>query len=148
MELNLEIIVLPVADVDRAKAFYTGLGFRLDADFAIDSGLRVVQVTPPGRGAASIIFGERLTDAAPGSVRGLHLVTPDLDGARAELLAGGAEVSEIWHDADGVFHQAGDANRVAGAHPEHDSYGSYVSFEDPDGNEWIIQQVVERLPGR
>ncbi|MGW8483992.1 VOC family protein [Microbacterium sp. NPDC055903] len=148
MELNLEIIVLPVADVDRAKAFYTGLGFRLDADATSRRGLRVVQVTPPGAGAASVIFGEHLTDAAPGSVRGLHLVTPDLEGARAELIAGGADVSGPWHDADGVFHWAGEANRVWGADDTHDSYASYVSFDDPDGNEWIIQQVVDRLPGR
>ncbi len=148
MELNLEIIVLPVADVDRAKAFYTGLGFRLDADFATPRGLRVVQVTPPGAGTASIIFGDNLTDAAPGSVRGLHLVTPDLEGARTELIAGGADVSDPWHDADGVFHWAGETNRIDGANTEHDSYSSYVSFDDPDGNEWIIQQVVDRLPGR
>lgn len=148
MELNLEIVVLPVADVDRSKDFYTGLGFRLDADFATERGLRVVQVTPPGSGAASIIFGEKLTDAVPGSVRGLHLVTPDLAGARAELIDGGAAVSEIWHDPDGVFHWAGTANRVDGPSTAHHSYSSYVSFEDPDGNEWIIQQVIDRLPGR
>jgi catechol 2,3-dioxygenase-like lactoylglutathione lyase family enzyme len=148
MELTLEIVVLPVSDVDRSKAFYTRLGFRLDADFTTERGLRVVQVTPPGKGTASIIFGENLTDAAPGSVRGLHLVTPDLEAARAELVTGGAEVSEVWHDADGIFHWAGARNRLPGANTQHDSYSSYVSFDDPDGNEWIIQQVVDRLPGR
>ena len=148
MKLALEIVALPVADVDRAKAFYTGLGFRLDADFSTDRGLRGVQVTPPGAGTASVIFGDGLTDAAPGSVRGLHLVTPDLAEARAELISGGAEVSEIWHDVDGVFHWAGTAHRVSGAHPVHDSYASYLSFDDPDGNEWIVQQVIDRLPGR
>ncbi|MCE4027189.1 VOC family protein [Microbacterium sp. Au-Mic1] len=148
MELTLEIFVLPVTDVDRTKAFYTGLGFRLDADFTTDRGLRVVQVTPPGAGTASIIFGDKLTTATPGSTRGLHLVTPDLANARSELLARGAAVSEIWHDADGVFHWAGDANRVTGPSPDHDSYASYASFADPDGNEWILQQVINRLPGR
>jgi catechol 2,3-dioxygenase-like lactoylglutathione lyase family enzyme len=148
MQLNLEIVVIPVADTDRAKAFYTGIGFRLDADFATERGLRVVQVTPPGTGAASIIFGDHLTDAEPGSARGLHLVTPDLLQARAELLAGGADVSDVWHDADGVFHWAGTANRLEGPHPSHTSYSSYVSFDDPDGNQWIVQQVVDRIPGR
>ena len=147
MELKLEVVVIPVADVDRAKAFYEGLGFRLDADFRTDAGLRVVQVTPPGS-AASIIFGEKLTDAEPGSTQGLHLVTADLEAARTDLLAGGADVSGIWHDADGVFHWAGEANRVPGTHPTADSYGSFVSFADPDGNGWIVQQVVTKAPGR
>ncbi|MFD7022617.1 VOC family protein [Promicromonospora sukumoe] len=147
MELKLEVVVLPVSDVDRAKDFYAGLGWRLDADFATERGLRVVQLTPPGS-AASIIFGEHLTDAAPGSVRGLHLVVTDLAAARAELVEHGADVSEIWHDQDGVFHWAGTANRVPGPHPEHDSYASFATFADPDGNEWVLQQIVDRLPGR
>lgn len=147
MDLKLEVVVIPVADVDRSKAFYAGLGFRVDADFRTDKGLRVVQVTPPGS-AASIIFGEKLTTAAPGSVDGLHLVTADIAGAREELRARGAEVSELWHDADGIFHWAGDANRVPGAHPATDSYGTYVSFADPDGNSWTVQQIVTRAPGR
>ncbi|MFD2795861.1 VOC family protein [Promicromonospora vindobonensis] len=147
MELKLEVVVLPVSDVDRAKAFYEGLGWRHDADFATDRGLRVVQLTPPGS-PASIIFGEHLTDATPGSVRGLHLVVTDLAAARAELAERGAEVSEIWHDQDGVFHWADATNRVPGAHPENDSYASFASFADPDGNEWVLQQVVDRLPGR
>jgi catechol 2,3-dioxygenase-like lactoylglutathione lyase family enzyme len=147
MDLKLEIIILPVADVDRAKDFYANIGFRLDADFATDRGLRVVQLTPPGS-HASIMVGENLTSAAPGSLRGLHLVTTDLETARTELLRGGVDVSPIWHDQDGVFHWAGVANRVPGPNEEHDSYSSYVSFDDPDGNEWIIQQVVDRLPGR
>ncbi|MFE7505802.1 VOC family protein [Promicromonospora sp. NPDC057488] len=147
MELKLEVVVLPVADVDRAKAFYGQLGWRQDADFSTERGLRVVQLTPPGS-AASIIFGEHLTDAAPGSVRGLHLIVSDLAAARAELVEHGADVSEIWHDQDGVFHWAGTENRVPGAHPEHDSYASFASFADPDGNEWVLQQIVDRLPGR
>lgn len=147
MELKLEVVVLPVADVDRAKAFYEGLGWRHDADFATDRGLRVVQLTPPGS-ATSIIFGEHLTDAAPGSVRGLHLVVTDLAAARTELIERGADVSEVWHDQDGVFHWAGTAHRVPGPHPENDSYASFASFTDPDGNEWVLQQVIERLPGR
>ena len=147
MELALEIVVIPVSDVDRAKHFYARLGFREDADFATDRGLRVVQFTPPGSGA-SIIFGREITEAEPGSARGLHLVTADLVGARRELVDRGIDVSPIWHDADGIFHWAGGRNRVEGANEAHDSYSSYVSFDDPDGNEWIIQQVVTRLPGR
>ncbi len=147
MELRLEIAVIPVSDVDRAKAFYERAGFRLDADFSTDRGLRVVQATPPGS-EASIIFGDKLTSALPGSSHGLHLVTRNLAGARAELLEGGVDVSEIWHDADGIFHYEGDVNRVPGPHPATDSYGSYASFSDPDGNSWTIQQVVTRAPGR
>ncbi|MFE6971114.1 VOC family protein [Isoptericola sp. NPDC057653] len=147
MELKLEIVVLPVSDVDRATAFYTGLGFRLDADFRSDKGLRVVQLTPPGS-EASIILGERLTDAAPGSLQGLHLVTTDIGAARDELRRRGADVSDLWHDADGIFHWAGEVNRVPGPHPATDSYGTYASFADPDGNGWVLQQVVTRAPGR
>jgi catechol 2,3-dioxygenase-like lactoylglutathione lyase family enzyme len=147
MDLKLEVVVIPVSDVDRSKAFYEGLGFRLDADFRSERGLRVVQVTPPGS-EASIIFGDHLTTAEPGSTRGLHLITSDIAAAREELVARGAEVSGLWHDADGIFHWAGSENRVAGAHPDADSYGTYASFADPDGNEWILQQVVTRAPGR
>ncbi|MBO3664895.1 VOC family protein [Microbacterium stercoris] len=147
MELMLQIAVLPVADVDRAKAFYEAIGFRLDADFTSPAGLRVVQVTPPGS-AASVIFGEKVTNAVPGSAEGLHLITPDIEGAVAELRERGAEVSDLWHDADGIFHWAGEANRVAGPHPDTDSYGTYASFADPDGNQWTIQQVVTKFPGR
>lgn len=147
MELKLEIVVLPVSDVDRSKAFYERIGFRLDADFATDKGLRVVQLTPPGS-AASIIFGEHLTTAEPGSVQGLHLITPDIAGARDQLVERGAEVTELWHDADGIFHWAGEDNRVPGPHPATDSYGTYASFSDPDGNGWVIQQIVTRAPGR
>ena len=146
-ELRLEVVVLPVTNVDRAKEFYDRAGFRLDADFTTERGLRVVQFTPPAS-AASIIFGENITDATPGTTRGLHLVTADLVSARDDLAVRGVDISDIWHDRDGVFHWAGVANRVDGPNTVHDSYSSYASFVDPDGNEWIIQQVVNRLPGR
>ena len=147
MDLKLEIVVLPVADADRSKEFYEKLGFRLDADFTTERGLRVIQVTPPGS-EASIIFGDQLTSAAPGSVQGLHLITSDVAQARAELAERGADISEVWHDEDGIFHWADGAHRVDGPHPVNDSYSSYASFSDPDGNGWILQQVVTRLPGR
>lgn len=147
MDLKLEVVVIPVSDVDRSKAFYEQLGFRLDADFRSERGLRVVQLTPPGS-AASIIFGEKLTTAEPGSTQGLHLITADIAEARAQLLERGAEVSDLWHDADGIFHWAGSDNRVAGAHPDADSYGTYASFSDPDSNGWVLQQIVTRAPGR
>ncbi|MFC0623601.1 VOC family protein [Kribbella deserti] len=147
MDMKLEVLVIPVADVDRAKAFYQQLGFRLDADFPGKDGFRVVQVTPPGS-EASIIFGTGVSAGEPGSAQGLHLVVADIEAARKELLARGAEVSEIWHDADGVFHHAGTANRVDGPHPDRADYGSYLSFSDPDGNGWTVQEVVTRAPGR
>ena len=146
-DLKLEVVVVPVSDVDASKRFYTDLGFRLDADFSVDGGLRVVQVTPPGS-PTSVIFGDKVSSATPGSVQGLHLVTRDIELARKELEASGADVSEVWHDADGIFHQAGTDNRVDGLHPERADYGSFVSFADPDGNGWIVQEVVNRLPGR
>jgi catechol 2,3-dioxygenase-like lactoylglutathione lyase family enzyme len=147
MELKLEIVVIPVADTDRAKDFYERIGFRLDADFSTDKGLRVVQVTPPGS-AASVIFGDHLTTAEPGTAQGLHLITPDIVEARNTLIEHGVAVSELWHDADGIFHWAGEANRLPGPHPATDSYGTYASFSDPDGNSWTIQQIVTRAPGR
>ncbi|MFC5262683.1 VOC family protein [Kribbella qitaiheensis] len=147
MDLKLEVLVIPVSDVDKAKAFYEQLGFRLDADYPVGDSFRVVQVTPPGS-EASIIFGNGVSAAEPGSAQGLHLVVTDIEAAREELLARGAEVSEIWHDADGVFHHSGEANRVSGLHPEHASYGSFASFSDPDGNGWTLQEVVTRAPGR
>jgi catechol 2,3-dioxygenase-like lactoylglutathione lyase family enzyme len=147
MDLRLEVVVLPVSDVDRAKRFYQSLNFRLDADFAVDSGYRVVQLTPPGS-PCSIIFGTGLSNAKPGSVEGLQLVVDDIVAARETLIAGGAEVSEIFHDVTGVFHHAGTAGRVAGPAPGGKSYGSFASFSDPDGNGWIVQEVTTRLPGR
>jgi catechol 2,3-dioxygenase-like lactoylglutathione lyase family enzyme len=147
MDYKLEVVVIPVSDVDRAKSFYQGLGWRLDADFFTGPEFRVVQMTPPGS-ACAVIFGTGLTTATPGSADGMQLVTGDIDAARADLAGRGAPVSGIFHDAGGVFHRAGTANRVAGPAPEHKSYGSWVSFADPDGNSWYVQEVTTRLPGR
>ncbi len=146
-EMKLEVVVIPVTDVDRAKAFYEGLGWRLDANLTVEEGYRVVQLTPPGS-ACSIIFGEGVSAAAPGSAEGLQLSVYDIDAARAELASGGAEVSEVFHDATGIFHHAGIEARVSGAAPEHADYGSFLSFADPDGNGWIVQEIKTRLPGR
>jgi len=147
MDMKLEVVVVPVADVDRAKAFYTGLGWRLDADVRADADFRVVQVTPPGS-PASVIFGKAVTSQAPGSAQGLHLIVGDIEAARDELKRLGADPSEVFHDAGGVFHHAGVAGRVPGADPERRSYGSFLSFSDPDGNGWVLQEVTTRLPGR
>ncbi|MDX3077469.1 VOC family protein [Streptomyces sp. NPDC088354] len=148
MDLKLEVLVLPVSDVDRSKRFYEeGMGFRLDVDYSDDKGFRVVHLTPPGS-QCSILFGDDVTTAAPGSAQGLHIVVTDVEQARAELVGRGVDVSEVFHDAGGVFHHAGDKDRVAGPHPERASYGSFASFSDPDGNEWVLQEVTTRLPGR
>ncbi|GAA5012340.1 hypothetical protein GCM10023317_49720 [Actinopolymorpha pittospori] len=147
MDLKLEVLTLPVSDVDRAKAFYEGLDFRLDADFVVSDDYRVVQLTPPGS-EASIIIGSGVTTAQPGSAQGLHLVVTDIVAARAELAARGIAISEVFHDEEGVFHHGGTAGRVAGPDPDRNSYGSFASFEDPDGNGWVLQEVVTRAPGR
>jgi catechol 2,3-dioxygenase-like lactoylglutathione lyase family enzyme len=147
MDMRLEVVVLPVSDVDRARDFYLALGWRLDADFPGPDGFRVVQLTPPGS-ACSIIFGSGVTDAAPGSANGPQLVVSDIAAAREELIGLGADVSEVFHDAGGVFHHAGQSNRVPGPSPERSSYGSFASFSDPDGNTWFVQEVTTRLPGR
>ncbi|HEX4464654.1 MAG TPA: VOC family protein [Solirubrobacterales bacterium] len=146
-EMKLEVVVVPVSDVDRAKRFYEGLGWRLDADLAVDDGYRVVQLTPPGS-ACSIIFGEGVTTAPPGSSEGLQLSVYDVDAARADLIARGVDVSETFHDATGIFHQAAANGRVDGPAPEHADYGSFVAFSDPDGNGWLLQEIKTRLPGR
>lgn len=146
-EMRLEVLVLPVADVDRAKAFYAGLGWKVDAEFVGEDGYRLLQLTPPGSGC-SIIFGEGVTSAAPGSTEGLHLIVYDIEEARNDLIARGAEVSEIFHDETGVFHHAGTEGRVSGPAPEHADYGSFASFSDPDGNGWVLQEIKTRLPGR
>lgn len=146
-EIKLEVVVLSVSDVDRAKRFYEGLGWRLDADLAVDDGYRVVQLTPPGS-ACSIIFGEGVTTAAPGTSEGLQLSVYDIDAARADLVARGVDVSETFHDATGIFHHAGADGRVDGPAPEHADYGSFVAFSDPDGNGWLLQEIKTRLPGR
>jgi catechol 2,3-dioxygenase-like lactoylglutathione lyase family enzyme len=146
--MALEVVVVPVADVDRALQFYDGrLGWRLDADVSTAPDFRVVQLTPPESGC-SIIFGTGVTSAEPGSVQGLHLVVADLDAARADLVARGVAVGEPFHDAGGVFHHvAGDALR-RGPDPAGRSYGSFASFDDPDGNRWFLQEIQVRLPGR
>jgi len=147
--MNLEVLVIAVSDVDRAKEFYGRLGWRLDADVAAGEDFRLVQFTPPGSGC-SIQFGSGLTSAAPGSDRGLYLTVSDLGAVRETLLAEGVEVSEVFHEgAPGArFHPVGAEDRVSGAAPEHQSYGSFASFSDPDGNGWLLQEVTTRLPGR
>jgi catechol 2,3-dioxygenase-like lactoylglutathione lyase family enzyme len=145
--LRFEVAALPVADVDRAKAFYQRLGWRLDADVTVNDGYRVVQFTPPGS-PASIIFGQGTTAMAPGSVQDLMLIVEDLDAARDELIRRGANVSEVWHDETGIFHHGGTNARVSGPDPKGRSYGSWASFSDPDGNGWLLQEITQRLPGR
>ncbi len=149
MDEKLEVIVIPVSDVDRAKEFYGKLGWRLDADRAAGDNFRIVQLTPPGSGC-SIQFGTNMTSAAPGSGPDLYLIVSDIEAARAELAARGAEVSEVFHEGTpGARFHPGDTNgRVSGPAPEHASYGSFVSFSDPDGNSWLFQEVTTRLPGR
>jgi catechol 2,3-dioxygenase-like lactoylglutathione lyase family enzyme len=147
VDMRLEVVVLPVADVDRAKQFYASLGWRLDADFAVSDDFRVVQLTPTGS-EASIIFGTGITAAAPGSVEALQLTVFDIDVARDELVRRGVDVSEVFHDAGGVFHHAGTEGRAAGPAPGHSDYGSFAAFSDPDGNGWLLQEVKTRLPGR
>ncbi len=147
MDMKLEIVVVPVSDVDRAKRFYELLGWRLDADFATGPEFRVVQFTPPGS-AASIIFGKGITNSAAGTLQGLHLVVFDIEKARADLAQRGVAVSDVFHDAGGVFHHAGTAARLPGPNPERKSYASFAAFSDPDGNGWLLQEIRQRLPGR
>lgn len=146
MDMKLEVVVIPVSDVDRAKDFYTGLGWRLDANF-VAGDFRVVQLTPPGS-QCSVIFGSGVTTAVPGSTQGLQLVVTDVEAARSELADHGVDVSEVFHDGGGVFHHAGTDGRVSGREPNGKSYTSFVSFSDPDGNSWFVQEVTMRLPGR
>jgi catechol 2,3-dioxygenase-like lactoylglutathione lyase family enzyme len=139
--MKLEVIAIPVADVERAKRFYGGLGWRLDADFVVGNDFRVVQFTPPGS-QCSIQFGKGITPAVPGSASGLFLVVSDIEAAHAELVDRGVEVSE-------VFHRAGPGGPpVSGPDPERRSYSSFASFRDPDGNGWLLQEITVRLPGR
>ena len=146
VDMTLEVVLIPVSDVDRAKEFYLSLGWRLDADVAAGDNFRLVQFTPPGAGC-SIQFGANLTSAAPGSAQGMYLIVSGIEAARDELVARGVEVSEVFHEGTpgARFHDAG---RVAGPSPEHSSYGSFASFSDPDGNGWLFQEVTTRLPGR
>src|SRR3954447_21861569 len=147
LDMKLEVVVIPVTDVDRAKDFYKGLGWRLDADFATSEDFRVVQLTPPGS-PASVIFGTGVTSAAPGSVRDLMLTVSDIEEAHAQLVAAGVDASEVFHDVGGVFHHAGTTGRVPGPDPERASYNSWASVSDPDGNTWSLQEIPTRLPGR
>ncbi len=148
-DLKLEAVIIPVSDVDRAKRFYGSLGWRQDADFAFDNGIRVVQYTPPGS-ACSIQFGTNITAAAPGSVQDLYLIVSDIEVAREELAARGAGMSEVFHPATpgAQFQPAGASGRVSGPAPEHASYRSFATFSDPDGNGWLLQEIKTRLPGR
>ncbi len=146
VDLKLEVVVLPVSDGDRAKAFYGGLGWRLDADFSFDNGFRVVQFTPPGSDA-SIQFGTDMTSGAPGSVQNLYLIVSDIEAARDALVAQGAQVSEVFHPAaPGAQFHADTSGHLGGRSP--DSYSSFASFSDPDGNGWLLQEITTRLPGR
>ena len=152
VDMKLEVVVIPVSDVDRAKAFYASLGWRLDADFAGPDDYRVIQFTPPGSNA-SVIFGKNVTAAAPGSAQGLYLIVSDVETARKELLGRGVKVSEVFHAA-GDVHSGPDEpylfgrRRVSGADPDHGSYRSFASFSDPDGNGWLFQEITARLAGR
>jgi catechol 2,3-dioxygenase-like lactoylglutathione lyase family enzyme len=148
VEMKLEVVVLPVSDVDRAKEFYTRLGWRLDADFAFDNGFRVVQFTPAGSGC-SVQFGARITSASPGSAQGTYLIVADIDAARKELADRGVEVSDVFHAiTPGAQFQSTDAGRISGREPAHASYSSFATFADPDGNGWLLQEITTRLPGR
>lgn len=147
MAMRLEVVVLPVADVDRAKAFYRSAGFREDLDFAAGGDFRVVQFTPPGS-EASIVFGTGITSAAPGSVQGLQLVVPDIETARAALVARGIKVGEVYHDLGGVFYHLSPSFEVPGPDRGRRDYASFARFTDPDGNGWVLQEVRRRAPGR
>jgi catechol 2,3-dioxygenase-like lactoylglutathione lyase family enzyme len=147
MDLKLEVLVVPVSDVDRAKEFYQSIGFSMDGDYPGPDGYRVVQLTPPGS-PTSILIGSGVTDAVPGSLQGVHLVVTDILAAREELAAKGVGISEVFHDAAGVFHQGGTRGRVPGPQPDRNSYESFASFEDPDGNGWLLQEITQRAPGR
>jgi catechol 2,3-dioxygenase-like lactoylglutathione lyase family enzyme len=148
VDMKLEAVVVPVSDVDRAKQFYKGLGWREDADFLIDEGFHIIQMTPPGS-AASIHFGVGLPPAPPGSIAGLFLAVTDIEAARAELIERGADVSEIFHDAGGgLAVRADPASHAPGPDPDRRSYASYATFDDPDGNTFVLQELTTRLPGR
>jgi catechol 2,3-dioxygenase-like lactoylglutathione lyase family enzyme len=148
-DLKLEAVVIPVSDVDRAKEFYSGLGWRLDADFRFDNGFRVVQFTPPGSGC-SIQFGTKITSAAPGSAQGLYLIVSDIEAACNQLVARGAKVSDAFHAGTpgAQFQPDGTSGRVSGPAPSHATYSSFATFSDPDGNGWLLQEITTRLPGR
>jgi catechol 2,3-dioxygenase-like lactoylglutathione lyase family enzyme len=147
--MKLEVVILPVSDIDRAKNFYAWLGWRLDADFSFDNGFRVVQFTPPGS-RCSVQFGAKLTAAEPGSVRDFYLIVSDITAARQEIASRGVEISEVFHPATpgAQFQPESAGSRLGGTDPGHTSYRSFAAFSDPDGNRWLLQEVTTRLPGR
>ena len=145
-DMKLEVVVIPVADADRAKRFYGDLGWRLDIDYSAGDNYRVIQFTPPGSGC-SIMFGKNVSKAAPGSAKGLHLIVSDIQATREDLLRRGIAVSEPFHDAGGIFHHAEGKSLVPGPNPQRKSYASYASFSDPDGNGWVLQEITTRLTG-
>jgi catechol 2,3-dioxygenase-like lactoylglutathione lyase family enzyme len=150
MDMKLEVVVIPVSDVDRARDFYTSMGWRLDADVVDDDEARLVQLTPPGS-ACSIQFGTDLTSTAPGSAQSLYLVVSDLEAARTELIGRGVDVGPVFHCVTGFACRFGDQatkGRIAGPAPERATYASFATFADPDGNGWLLQEITSRLPGR
>jgi len=147
VDMKLEVVIIGVSDIDRAKAFYEKLGWRFDGDFTAGDDFRAVQMTPPNSGA-SIIFGKGITSAKPGSAHSLVLAVDDIDAARNDLVARGVDVSEVFHYAGGPFNNAVKNPRVGGRDPQGRSYFSFASFEDPDGNDWLLQEIKSRFPGR
>jgi catechol 2,3-dioxygenase-like lactoylglutathione lyase family enzyme len=152
VDMKLEVVVIPVSNVDRAKEFYARLGWRLDAEFAGGDDFHVIQFTPPGSGC-SVIFGKNVTAAAPGSAQGLYLIVSDIEAARAELLSRGIKISEVFHDATGMYDGQDEPylfgrRRINGRDADRRSYRSFASFNDPDGNGWLFQEITTRLPGR
>ena len=153
VDMKLEVVVIPVADVDRAKRFYGGLGWRLDSDHGSDDGYyRIIQFTPPGSGC-SVIFGKNVTAAAPGSARGLYLAVSDIEATRKDLVRRGVMISDVFHGGTGVYAGPDEPYlfgriRVSGPDPQRSSYRSFASFSDPDGNGWLFQEITTRLPGR
>src|SRR5579864_463211 len=148
IDMKFEVAVIPVADVDRSKEFYTKLGWRLDADFPFDNGFRVVQFTPSGSGC-SVQFGEKITSVPPGSAQGLCLIVSDVAAARKDLVARGIELSEVFHPGTpGAQFQIYGSGRISGPAPEHATYNSFATFRDPDDNGWLFQEITTRLPGR
>lgn len=147
MDLKLEVLFVPVSDVDRAKAFYESLGFRVDIDYIASEDFRVAQLTPPGS-EASIMIGKSITGAAPGSSQNQLFAVTDILATRADLAEKGVDVSEVFHFADGFIFHLDSQYRVAGPHPERADYQSFASFSDPDGNSWLLQEINVRAPGR
>ena len=147
VDMKLEVVVVPVSDVDRAKAFYNSLGWREDIDHVAGDDFRVVQFTPPGS-QASVIVGKGITTAAPGSTQGLQLVVADIEAAREDLVGRGIDVGEVFHDRGGIFYHLDTRWLVRGPAPDRGSYGSFARFQDPDGNGWVVQEVTQRAPGR